>query len=464
MKPHRMPPEFEVDTIAAIATAPGEAGIAIIRLSGPAAFVLAEQLFDGSIRPAAIARRAILHGTIRRTDAAGPLDEVILLCFRGPHSYTGEDVIEIQGHGGRVVARRILQAALDAGARAAGPGEFTRRAFLNGRLDLVQAEAVADLIRAQSDRAASAALQQLSGSLSCSITSIYDVLVSVSADLEATMDFVEDELPDTVLPALEARLRSALADADRLLATWHEGHLLRDGARVVIAGEPNVGKSTLMNRLLARDRSIVTHLPGTTRDTIEEPLVLGGIPIQLIDTAGLREADCLVEQEGVRRAEAVIQTADVTVYVVDGSRPLTSGDSARLRTATPGRCLLVANKSDLGMAVNGASLPAGMPWVHTSLLHGDGLDALTAALVRILDVHTDAPPHAAISERHRQGLLAARAEVTAAIDILRRNDVDGAMLGAEHLRQALEELARITGRDYSVDLLDRIFSQFCIGK
>ena len=292
------------------------------------------------------------------TTTAANLDEVLLLIMRSPQSYTAEDVIELQGHGGNVAAKRILRRALDAGARMAEPGEFTKRAFINGRIDLLQAEAVLDLVHAGSDRAAAAAIEQLEGKLSCSFNEIYDSLVSVAADLEATLDFPDDELPESTMPELSRRLNdSRILRIGNLISTWDEGHILREGALVVISGKPNVGKSTMMNTLLGRDRAIVSQIPGTTRDTIEERYVLDGIPLRLVDTAGLRETQCEIEQEGVRRARAQLQKADLHLYLVDASTPLDDDDRDHLAALKSEKCVVVLNKSDLGRVVLPDQIP-----------------------------------------------------------------------------------------------------------
>lgn len=452
------------DTIAAIATAPGEAGIAILRVSGPGAFHIADRVFAGTRKPSEAPANTVLYGQLVAAETGAPIDEVILLTFRAPRSYTREDVIEIQGHGGRVTVRRMLRAVLACGARLAEPGEFTRRAFLNGRIDLVQCEAVADLIRAQSDRAAAAALEQLNGVTSHSIECIYNDLIDLDADIEATMDFVEDELPPGINAALHERLNACRASVKTLLDTWEEGHLLREGATVVISGEPNVGKSTLMNRLLGRARSIVTDIPGTTRDTIEEQLVIGGAPIRLVDTAGLREADCAVEREGIRRAESAMQAADVNLYVLDGSRPLAQAEAGRLAALRGARSLVVINKADLGVKLVPGDIPAGLPQVTISLLDEGAAAVVRGVIGEVLHLHPDAPPHAAISERHRMALAEVLTELDQADAMMGRADIDGNLLVAEHLRVALALLGEITGREYSEELLDSIFSRFCIGK
>ncbi len=450
------------DTIAAIATAPGEAGIAIVRVSGGDAMRIADAVFR--CPPPLPSRRVthtFVHGRVR--GEAGEVDEGLLLIMRAPRSFTGEDTVEIQGHGGSVSAGRILRRVIEAGARLAEPGEFTRRAFLNGRLDLTQAEAVQDLIRARSDRAADAALEQLEGRLGRRVHALYDAVRDVAADVEASLDFPEDELPEQVLPELRARLAEARGRLRDLLATAGEGRLLREGARVVIAGRPNAGKSTLLNALLGMDRAIVSPHPGTTRDTIEEQLVLAGLPVRLVDTAGLREADCEVERSGIMRSMNEIRRADACLYVVDGTRPPEEADKVHLRATAVAKTLIVSNKMDLG-----GTWPAevfGYSVVTVSATTGQGLDDLKRLLGSCL-VNIDGgapPPHAVIAERHRGLLQAADTAIAEAEEGLRAagGRVD---LAAGALRDALEQLGRITGRVYDVELLDAIFSRFCIGK
>jgi len=301
------------DTIAAIATAPGEGAIAIVRLTGPASHAIADHIFKGKgAPPSRRPGQSFLHGSIISTN--GMADEVILLIYRAPHSYTREDAIEIQGHGGFAAAKRILRAVLEAGARMAEPGEFTKRAFLSGRIDLLQAEAVLDLIRARSDRAADAALEQLTGSLSKDFDELYDHTLALAANLEATLDFSEDELPESVMLDVITRRHDVESEFKSLLDSWDEGHLLREGALVVISGKPNVGKSTLLNALVGKDRAIVNPMAGTTRDTIEEQLVISGFMVRIIDTAGLRESPCEIEKEGVSRAIKAI-TIQIAIFM-----------------------------------------------------------------------------------------------------------------------------------------------------
>lgn len=452
------------DTIAAIATAPGEGGVAIIRVSGPNALQIADVVFRGaSPKPSQRSTHTIIHGHVVDVDGS-EIDDVLLLIMRAPQSFTTEDVIELQGHGGNVAARRILRCVLDAGARMAEPGEFTKRAFINGRIDLVQAEAVLDLVHAGSERAAAAAVEQLEGKLSASVNEIYDLLMCVAADLEATLDFPDDELPPSVLPELSLRLNDANQRIANLLSTWGEGHILREGALVVISGKPNVGKSTMMNALLGRDRAIVSQIPGTTRDTIEERYVLEGIPLRLVDTAGLRETPCEIEQEGVRRARAHIQKADLHLYLVDASKPLGSDDTEHLAKLKTEKCVIVLNKSDLGQRV----LPEHIPCptiVSASLIAGDGLEGVRRAIIQKLasDINLSVQPHASISERHRRLLVDAQAESKEAFTLINHQFPD-VVLAADRLRDALEELGMVTGKVYHDELLASIFSRFCIGK
>jgi tRNA modification GTPase len=452
---------YEADTIAAIATPPGEGGVGIVRLSGSGVWQIADTIFT-ALDQTPVSQRA--HGTFaygKVLDRAGQeIDTGLALVMRAPKSYTCEDVVEIQGHGGSVVLRRILRRALEAGARMAEPGEFTKRAFLNGRIDLVQAEGIFDLIRARSDRAASAAMEQMEGRLSRQFDAVYDAFLEVAANLETTLDFVEDELPDDVFSGIAALLDRTFGTLDELLNTWDEGRLLREGARVVILGRPNAGKSTLLNALLGFERAIVSSTAGTTRDTIEEGFVLDGIPLRIIDTAGLRETDCEIEAEGIRRAEAHGLEAHLSIYLIDASQPLHEEDRVRLSKLDRARSIVVLNKVDQGRQIE------GVEGVETCLLAPSGISELKQVMANALERGADlhAPPHAVISERHRQLLVKAHHEARQAREFLNENIEANAVLACEHLRSALEYLGQVTGRVYHEELLDNIFSRFCIGK
>jgi len=450
------------DTIAAIATPPGEGGVGIVRISGSNVWKIADEIFQGLEKPSAKEGGTFVFGKIIAADGK-EIDEGLCLIFRAPKSYTGEDTVEIQGHGGAVVLRKILRRALDAGARMAEPGEFTRRAFLNGKMDLVQAEAVADLIHARSDRAAKAALEQLEGSLSGQFNTLYDQLVDSAADLETTLDFIEDELPDEVFPTLGKKLDESFQYLETLLATWDEGRLLREGARVVIMGRPNAGKSTLFNALLGHDRAIVTNIAGTTRDVIEEGVVLDGVPLRILDTAGLREAECEIEREGIRRAREHSAAADIAVYLIDSSQPFSAEDEEHLEKLNPAQTVVVLNKSDIRHPDFKFQISNLQP-VETSLGSGDGLAEVRSAISEKLGGYSHAPAHAVISERHRNLLEQARTELENAREQLTGLEDEGIALAAEHLRCALEHLGQVTGRVYHDELLDNVFSRFCIGK
>jgi len=451
---------YNPDTIAAIATPPGEGGVGIVRISGSNVWNIADALFQprDEIRVSEREHGTFAYGKVLDTDGV-EIDTGLVLIMRAPNSYTREDVVEIQGHGGAVGMRRILRRCLEAGARMAEPGEFTKRAFLNGRIDLLQAEGIFDLIRARSDRAASAALEQMEGRLSSKFNLIYEAFLEVAANLETTLDFVEDELPDDVFSGIADLLDRTFQSLDKLLDTWDEGRLLREGARVVILGRPNAGKSTLLNALLGFDRAIVSSTAGTTRDTIEEGFVLDGIPLRVIDTAGLRETDCDIEAEGIRRAEAHSEEANLSIYLLDASEPLHEEDRIRLEKLDPAKSVVVLNKVDLGKQIE-------VQGVEASLVSGEGIEALKQAMAAALEKGADlqAPPHAVISERHRHLLIKSHQEARQARAFLNKNVEENAVLAAEHLRSALEYLGQVTGRQYHEELLDNIFSRFCIGK
>ncbi len=438
------------DTIAALSTPFGEGALAVIRLSGPQSIAVADKLWRGKRTVAELPARYAAFGTIVEDGLA--LDDVVLTVFRAPASYTGEDVIEISGHGGVLVSRRLLEALLRAGARSAEPGEFTQRAYLHGKLDLTQAEAVMDLITAQSDLALRAAGEQLSGRLGERIRALKEHVLGILAHIEAYIDFPEEDIsPDTGV-ALLARLDEGLATIVALLATASQGRLLREGVRTVISGEPNVGKSSLLNLLLGHERAIVSARPGTTRDTLEETIILRGLPLRLVDTAGLRDTECEIEREGIARTHAQMQRADLVLRVHDASlpRPAATADTA----------LIVLNKTDLGEHLSWQ----GMDAVRLSCRTSTGIEALESAIEsRVLGgagSRTDWT--VAINSRHASCLESARNYLLAA-----RRAFDAGTHSefiAEELRAAMNAIGDIVGRADTEDLLGVIFSSFCIGK
>lgn len=453
------------DTIAAIATPPGEGGLAVIRISGPDALGVADRVFQPagtrSCKPSAAPSHTLHYGHVHRQGQI--IDEVLLAVMRRPRTYTREDVVEISCHGGLLVARLVLQSVLEAGARLAQPGEFTRRAFLNGRLDLTQAEAVADLIAARTERALAAAREQLAGSLSRRLNRLRDDLMLALAHVEAQLDFPEEDIAPDTRDGIRQRLESGRALVSELLRTAEEGRILRHGIRVAIVGRPNVGKSSLLNLLLGQDRAIVSPRPGTTRDTIEETVNIRGLPVILVDTAGVREAQDEIEVEGIRRSHSAVATADLLFHVFDRSEPWTSEDQRLWEEFAPRRRLLVLNKADLPPRL---VLPAcDAPHVEISCRTGEGLEALKDALENLVWAgrpRGEAAPEALINARHQQILLRARTALDHAVQALHESvPLD---LVAVDLRAATEAVGEIVGQTATEDLLDIIFSRFCIGK
>ncbi|MCP4641248.1 MAG: tRNA uridine-5-carboxymethylaminomethyl(34) synthesis GTPase MnmE [bacterium] len=452
------------DTIAAIATPPGEGGIGIVRLSGPEAIGLVADLFVSSTgRDLAEIRHRVCHGEIR--DNRGVIDEVLVTVMRGPHSYTREDVVEINCHGGMAPVQAVLEAVLGRGARLAHPGEFTKRAFLNGRIDLLQAEAVIDRIRAGTRAALRAAGAAADGHLSRAILEMRDVLVEALARIEAAVDFPEEDLPELVDDALRERLEGVRDKMDHLLATSDAGRLYREGASAAIVGRPNVGKSSLFNALLRDARAIVTSCPGTTRDIIEETITVSGVPVRLSDTAGLRSTEDEVERIGVEIARTALSNADLVMLVVDAAVPLTSEGSHLAEEVTHLEIpsILVLNKSDLAPD---APLPDwGDQFAHTvrvSAMTNAGLKTLEDALAEVLlgDV-TIRPEEGMLNRVHQRDSLRRASE--GLVRLLGNFNASPEFLSID-LRDALSALGELTGETTPEDVLDRIFESFCIGK
>lgn len=442
-------------TVAALATPPGTGAVAVVRVSGPQAVAVADRATDGKV--SAQAARTARHCRVR--DAAGEvIDDGLLTVFPAPHSYTGEECVEFSGHGGVLVSREVLDRLLACGAVPAAPGEFTRRAFLNGKLDLTQAEGVMDLIAAQTRLSLRAARSQLEGVLGRRTTAARDRLLETLAHLEAWIDFPEEDIDPLTGETLRAGVAEVLATVDSLLATADQGRVLREGARTVIFGQPNVGKSSLLNRLLGCERAIVSHLPGTTRDTIEETISLLGIPLRLVDTAGVREAADPVEAQGIRRTARQIEDADLLLEIADASQPRPAPPAA---PASAARRLLVLNKRDLGEHPSWAGVDA----VRLSCVSGEGFDLLAESIRAALHFgEVDWGEHAvAINARHQASLRHARGALAAAQGLLENPSADPE-LAAIDLREALDALGEIPGKVDTEDLLGVIFSRFCIGK
>ena len=459
------------DTIAAVATPLGEGGIGIVKISGPQAIPILRRLFVPAVPPKEahgahyLEARRLTLGQIRDPHTEQRVDEVLAVVMPAPHSYTGQDVVEIQAHGGVLAVQRILQLTLSVGARLAEPGEMTLRAFVNGRIDLAQAEAVLDIVQARTEAALRVAVEQLGGNLSANVRQVRAALVEVLAYLEASIDFVEDEIPEqdvaTPLCQAAARLEDLLSSADR-------GIIYRQGVRAAIVGQPNVGKSSLLNALLRGDRAIVTPIPGTTRDTLEESINLQGIPLVLVDTAGIRQqAEGEVERIGMARSQAALARADLALLVVDGSQPLNEADRAIANLIGNKPAILVVNKCDLpGYSVAEAAttlLPAA-PCLSLSALTGEGIAAGERAIVGMVVggsvLASDLP---LVSNPRHKACLGRALEHVRSAEQGHRDGLSGDLVAID-VREAIDALGEITGETAGPDLLEAIFSRFCIGK
>jgi tRNA modification GTPase len=452
------------DTIAAIATPLGEGALAVIRLSGSEAFAIADKVFvpqgKSSQKTSDAPTHTLQYGHIVSNKRV--VDEVLVAVMRAPRTFTREHAVEITCHGGVLTAKMVLDAVLESGARMAEPGEFTRRAFLNGRIDLTQAEAVADLIAARTELAVAAANEQLAGKLSQRINQVRDQMMLTLAHIEAHIDFPEEDIAPDTHEQLLTRLRNAVAFMDELLRTANEGQVLRRGIRAAIVGRPNVGKSSLLNQLLGHDRAIVSPIPGTTRDTIEETANIRGIPVVFIDTAGLREGTDEIEIEGIKRSRTSLERAELILHVLDNSEPLTDADSNYLREFAGKKRIIVRNKNDLAPRLE---LPVdGAPVVAMSCTSGVGLEALKDTIKSLVwsgEIRADML-QVMINSRHQDALRRAREATENTV----ASFVDGQTLeiAAMELRIATDAIGEVVGKTSTEDLLDSIFSQFCIGK
>jgi tRNA modification GTPase len=459
---------MESDTIAAIATAPGESAVGIVRVSGPLAAAIGERMFRGpSGRRHRFRERAFKYGRIVDPETEETVDEAIVLWMPGPNSYTAEDVLEFQVHGGIRVVQTVLACTLRAGARMAEPGEFTKRAFLNGRIDLSQAEAVIDLIRAKTERATRSALNQVRGRFGERIRALRKRLLRLQAHVEVTIDYPEHDVESVAAAEVVKTGREVLAEIEEMLDSARIGQILREGVATAIIGRPNVGKSSLMNALLRRERAIVTDIPGTTRDVLEDYVNVRGIPFRLLDTAGIRETGDVVEQIGVEKSKQMLREAELVLLVLDGAAKLEADDRRLLEESTGSERIVVVNKADLPPILDRdevRQLAAGAPVVEVSARELRGLPELAAAMeTEVMSGRTvDDDLTYMTTERQERLLGQARDELEEAVAAAEA----GATLDivAVQLQAAYATLGTVIGEEVGEELLDEIFSQFCLGK
>lgn len=448
------------DTIAAVITAPGRAAVGIIRVSGPEAMPIAAACYEGRANLQTAPSHTIHYGWVQENGRR--IDEALFLLMRAPASYTGEDVVEIQCHGGSVSTQEILRLLLRQGARLAEAGEFTKRAFINGKLDLTRAEAVMDIVDAESDAALAQAVAQKSGVLEAHIRSAREAVLELVAFIQADLDYPEDDIERLTDAELAARVEAVRADLAQLIATAQRGRIYREGIKMVIMGAPNVGKSSLLNALLGRERAIVTDIAGTTRDVVTEHLTIHGVPVEILDTAGIRATDDTIEAIGVERAQAASREADLVLYVIDMVRGLSESDAENLRALSDKAVLIVANKSDLAPE---AELPTEWQSVRTCAKQGVGIAKLEEAIAGMIlsDERVGTGDSAVVSNARHLALLERSAEDLASF-------LEGLEIGMSKdilvidLQNTWENLGLITGDTASEDLIDTIFSKFCLGK
>jgi len=463
------------DTIAAIATPPGQGGIGVVRISGPAAKAVLERIWRGVAKVSAFESHRLYYGPVG--DFRDIVDRALVAWMKGPQSYTGEDVVEISGHGGQAVMKRLLEACCDAGCRLAEPGEFTKRSFLNGKIDLTQAEAVADVIAASSDKGLKLAQDQLTGRLSSEISAITDSIKELRAFVESSIDFPEEDIEFIEQEGVEEKLKKISSELAKLSSTFDEGRLLREGVRVAITGLPNAGKSTLFNQLIGRDRAIVHHVPGTTRDVVSETVSIDGIAFHLHDTAGLRDSSCEVEQSGVALSREEISKADVVLNVVDAIE----ASDVKLKGVPTDKMIVVYNKCDvvdLSLRAERSNLDSknqdcrvdlrsprnDKGEIKISALTGEGIDKLKRALSKFIDEQNTSDSEGVVvtNARHKETIDSAAKHIEEASSALQ--DKQYVEFLAEHLRQAHETLGTITGETATDAILEEIFSRFCVGK
>ncbi|MCA9809285.1 MAG: tRNA uridine-5-carboxymethylaminomethyl(34) synthesis GTPase MnmE [Candidatus Dadabacteria bacterium] len=457
------------DTIAAIATPPGDGGIAVIRISGPDSLNIIRTIFRAGAEEApSFAPRTLYHGNITDPESETRIDEVLAVYMKSPASYTGEDVVEIHSHGGHIVPKKIIGLVFAQGARPANPGEFSLRAFLNGKMDLAQAEAVADVVNAQTDDALKQAELQLEGVLSHKIQQIKDIILDILAEVEAQVDFPEEDIDPIVKSALIGRTQDILTGLRALLDTYREGRILKYGVATAIIGKPNVGKSSLLNRLVMKERAIVSPVPGTTRDFIEESIDVRGLPLCLVDTAGIRMTGDEIERAGVDLAKKKAVEAELIICVIDGSVALDEDDYEVLSSLKGKQAVLVVNKADAGLKVSDGELRqfcASERTVHTSAKAGTGIEDLKEVINRLLrgqEGRKEAGEIVLTELRHKLAIEKAAESLSSFLKLLDTGESPEFL--ALDLRVALDSLGEITGEVTTEDVLGRIFSKFCVGK
>ncbi|SFE63530.1 tRNA uridine-5-carboxymethylaminomethyl(34) synthesis GTPase MnmE [Alteribacillus iranensis] len=458
---------MEFDTIAAISTPSGEGAIAIVRLSGDQALTIADQIYKGKSRLVDVASHTIHYGHIVHPDSEEVIEEVMVSVLRAPRTFTREDIVEINCHGGLVSVNRVLDVVLSEGARLAEPGEFTKRAFLNGRIDLSQAEGVIDLIRAKTDRAMNVAMKQVEGRLSNKIRRLRQQLIETVASVEVNIDYPEYDAEDVTLELLKREARAVREEIEGLLATAKQGKILREGISTAIIGRPNVGKSSLMNSLVHENKAIVTDVPGTTRDVLEEYVNVRGVPLRLIDTAGIRETEDIVEKIGVERSRQVLKEADLILLVINSAEELTEEDEALFEAIRDLNAVIVMNKTDLEKKVDETrlrELAEGRPLIQASLLKDEGIEELEQAIARLFfeeGVETQDLSYVS-NARHISLLNQAKKSIDDALEAAELSmPVDMVQID---ITRAWEQLGEIIGDNAHDGLIDQLFSQFCLGK
>lgn len=457
----------EFDTICGIATAQGEGGIAIIRVSGNKALEIVGRIFKGinNFDINNMKTYTMKYGNIIDSVSKEVIDEVIISYMKGPRSFTAEDVVEINCHGGVVSTNRVLDEVIKSGARIAEPGEFTKRAFLNGRIDLSQAEAVMDIITAKTDLAMKSAVMQSEGLLSREINKLRAYLLDVLALIEYDVDFTEDdEEPDATVPVkVSESLNKAIIDMEKLLKGANEGKIIREGLKMTIVGKPNVGKSSLMNALLQEKRAIVTDIPGTTRDVIEEYINLGGIPVKITDTAGIRETEDVVEKIGVERSREKLEEADLVVLMLDTSRPLDDEDREIIKSIKNKKTIVLLNKVDLERKLQLEELDGLHNLIEISAMTGLGIEDLKQKIKELFfNGEVDNESLIITNSRHKQALYRALENCKTAEERLKMNEFLD--LISIYVTSGLRALGEITGAELEEDLVNKIFSEFCVGK